>query len=228
MASWSIYSGGMEQSDQSYSLDELALESGFDRRVIRSFIEQGLLRGPDSMGRYARYSQAHLERLLAIKALKNLRGLPLHEVRRQLLSMTGQDIKSLAAATGTVRANVPPEASALDYLRMLPRSAKTIREDVLAESEDDEPVAQSHHHEEWQSAPSVLTTPADRLVMELGKLLESRRVRRQAKAESWHRISVTPDIELSVRGVEDSEELARIERIADYLREILLGGLENG
>ena len=64
----------MEPDRPSYSLEDLAAETGFDIRVIRSFIEQGLLRGPSSLGRYARYSDWHLIRLLAIKALKEQRG----------------------------------------------------------------------------------------------------------------------------------------------------------
>lgn len=227
MASCWRYIGNMDVPEHTFSLDELASESGFDRRVIRSFIEQGLLRGPDSMGRYARYSRAHLERLLAIKALKNMHGLPLHEVRRQLLSMSGQDIRTLASTTGPHRALIPADsASASEYLRSLPRAAKVIREDVEDEDATDHSLA-AYDEEETSGAPTH-ATPVDHLLIELGKLMETRRVRRQSKAESWHRIGITPDIELSVRGVEDTEELAQLERIADYLREILLGGLAHG
>ena len=69
----------MDTDRASYSLEDLSAKTGFEVRVIRSFIEQGLLRGPSSLGRYARYSDWHLVRLLAIKALKDRRGLTYSE-----------------------------------------------------------------------------------------------------------------------------------------------------
>ena len=50
-----------------YTLDELAAESGFEVRTIRSYIERGLLPSAQSRGRNATYLQAHLERLRVIK-----------------------------------------------------------------------------------------------------------------------------------------------------------------
>ena len=45
-----------------YSLEELAKRVGIQPRTIRSYINQGLLRGPDSLGRNARYSEYHRKR----------------------------------------------------------------------------------------------------------------------------------------------------------------------
>ncbi|HMO23457.1 MAG TPA: helix-turn-helix domain-containing protein, partial [Candidatus Melainabacteria bacterium] len=70
-----LYIGDMDtENATSYSIEELSEMTGFDRRTIRSFIEQGLMRGPDKMGRYAQYSQDHLVRLLAIKNMKEMDG----------------------------------------------------------------------------------------------------------------------------------------------------------
>ena len=55
-----------------YSLDGLAQKVGIHPRTIRSYIQQGLLRGPESMGRNAHYTDYHLKRLEVIKTLNEL------------------------------------------------------------------------------------------------------------------------------------------------------------
>lgn len=352
-----------ESSQTSYSLDELSNESGLDTRVIRSFIEQGLMRGPTSLGRYARYSRHHLERLQAIKVLKEKQGLRLSEVRQQLLLMSDAEITALAE-TGSYAAKTA-DTSALDYILSQSQQFDTGQVTALAASSSDEhdavtggndsgvsscpvsPQTQSVNAEPDKKeaghrsltdaikeklgfkskpepnvglptranvspdestesaglaeaglhdtantslrsspvsgvsisrskndaneeafsetfpgegnlnensvsadllrpyqAPQVvssanevsgpedeqwitqnrLTTPVDRLVVGLQQQVGSKTVRKQAKKEVWHRIQVTPDIELSVRGIQDEQHLARLERVADYLRELLIGG----
>jgi DNA-binding transcriptional MerR regulator len=243
----------------SFSLDELSDESGLDTRVIRSFIEQGLLRGPSKLGRYARYSQQHLHKLLAIKVLKDKQGLKLSEVRQQLLSMSEAQIEMLAT-TGSISLQRPTE-SALDYIlrqtNRPPTSATEITPPGSKPFEDDDFDDEEEDYDENESAPPVVKgkpvhgkasqagqvldgwgpgpefyqrITKERMANPIGKLLVGleeqtgdKHVRRQAKKETWHRIQVTPDIELSVRGINDEEQLARLERVADYLREILTG-----
>lgn len=240
----------------SFTLDELSDESGIDTRVIRSFIEQGLLRGPGKLGRYARYSRQHLDKLLAIKVLKEQQGLKLSEVRQQLLSMSEAQIEMLANS-GSVRR---PKQSALDYIlsqtnqpgvspnAVVPAANVTngqvVEDDFDDEDYDDEdfeprpkskapPVVQSSAQilEGWGPGPEYyqritkerLSTPIGKLLVGLEEITGDKTIRRQAKKETWHRIQVTPDIELSVRGINDDSQLARLERVADYLREILSG-----
>lgn len=353
-----------ESSQTSFSLDELSNESGLDTRVIRSFIEQGLMRGPTSLGRYARYSRHHLERLQAIKVLKEKQGLRLSEVRQQLLLMSDAEITALAE-TGSYAVQTA-DTSALDYIlsqsqqfdtgqvtalaasssdvhdavtsgndsgvsscpvipqtqsvsaepdkkevghRSLTDAIKeklgfkskpepdvgfptrgNVRPDESTESADlteaglhdtpssshgkgsrvsgaplsfsknsakDEASSEtfpgegdlvedsvsadllrpyqaprvvpganevSNPEDEQWITQNRLTTPVDRLVVGLQQQVGSKTVRKQAKKEVWHRIQVTPDIELSVRGIQDEQHLARLERVADYLRELLIGG----
>lgn len=245
----------------SFSIDELSDESGIDTRVIRSFIEQGLLRGPSKLGRYARYSQQHLHKLLAIKVLKDKQGLKLSEVRQQLLSMSEAQIEMLAT-TGSTNLAQPTE-SALDYiLRQTGRQSSSVSIDsnpplskpVEEDDFDEDDYEEEDYNQQTAAPPVVQSKPAakagqgqilegwgpgpefyqritkERMATPIGKLLVGleeqtgdKNVRRQAKRETWHRIQVTPDIELSVRGINDDEQLARLERVADYLREILTG-----
>ena len=198
--------------NNSYSLDDLSNLTGFDRRAIRNFIEKGLLRGSDSMGRYARYSEDHLSRLLAIKWMRDDQGMSTGRIRASLLTMSKDELDLIVAkASSTGIDSSEHKSSALDYIKSIsqPQSA--------------------FEKQEYVSNLKVSgITPLDLLLRELSRICNNVPVRKQSRADSWHRISITPDLELSVRGIHDDEQLARITRICDYLREILLGGYEDG
>lgn len=188
----------------SYSIEELAEETGFDKRVIRSFVEQGLLCGPESKGRYARYTNAHLMRLKAIRLLKE-RQMTLGEIRLALLSMTEEDIYSLSQKeSGFQGKDLASRSSVLDYLR-------AIRQDGLP----DEPESLESFNPRLSALERLLSV----LQGDIGK-----RPLSHSKGQGWHRFVVTPDIEISVRGLQDGGQIEQWDRVADCLREILLGG----
>lgn len=142
----------MDTDRQSYSLEDLSAKTGFEVRVIRSFIEQGLLRGPSTLGRYARYSDWHLVRLLAIKALKERRGFKHSDIRQTLLCMSESEILSLAetasSETGSRR------SSALDYIQSLnPQTFETQKVDEVAQQANQ--LFQSASQQESQQEQSV-------------------------------------------------------------------------
>ena len=66
----------------------------------------------------------------------------------------------------------------------------------------------------------VLETAARALAV----LVSTPAASRSARGESWYRIHLTPDIELSVRGDFDTEQLAQLHRIGDSLRTLLTKG----
>ena len=78
-----------------------------------------------------------------------------------------------------------------------------------------------------RGTPRVGGTPVDEILEVFEGLSAGRPVPRRAKGEAWVVIRVTPDLELHVRGVNSADQLARLERIADHLREALLGGLSH-
>lgn len=103
-------------SEAIYTLEELAEESGFDKRVIRSFIENGLLLGPDSRGRYARYGPGHLARLKAIRNLRERHSMSFNEVRQALMGMSDEDIRTLAEPAASPAGRGIRRTSVVDYL----------------------------------------------------------------------------------------------------------------
>lgn len=197
--------------NNTYSIEELAEETGFDKRVIRSFIEQGLLRGPDSKGRYARYTESHVLRLKAIRMLRETRRLSIGEIRAALLSMSEEDIRSLSAKTGESKNSVSNN-SVLDYLQ----AAMTPADDSMVHARK---ISLS---ERQNIAKSVGFSAVDRLTQALQN--EVGKPASYCKGQNWHRFSITPDIEISVRGLQDGGQIEQWDKIADCLREILLGG----
>lgn len=94
----------------SYSLDELSREADVTTRTIRYYIAEGLLPPPNSIGRNARYSQEHLDRLRVISQLKE-HYLPLKEIRSRLAGMSPGQIRRTAEGLQR-QAPRPVEASA--------------------------------------------------------------------------------------------------------------------
>jgi DNA-binding transcriptional MerR regulator len=227
MATYRSYDDLMsgDQSDtDSFTLDDLAIKTGFDRRVIRSFIEQGLLRGPDTMGRYARYSQAHVDRLLAIKTMRNTQGLAISQVRRALLSMSHKEIQKLAQRSSPMSTSAQEESkdhlSALEYIQSIdtepPPPNPKPKQPKLPIS-----LAQNLARLVEPIAGGARATPIERLLDELTELTAGK-ARRQARGTIVHRIAITPEIELTVKGNISDEELTTLEQIADCMREILM------
>lgn len=229
-----------------YSLQDLADSVGMEPRTIRSYIEQGLLRGPESLGRNARYGEGHLRRLQAIRAMKDLDGMSLGEIRKALLTLSEDAIAAIAerapnrdegggaAASGS--------GSALDYLRSVkqalggdwaaapspaPGVPRPMAPGAPRPMAPGAPVARDPLRSPAPSPQPGSRTPLEALLDELGRYRPKRPVKPRAKGTPWFRIQVTPDVELSVRGVRSPEELAQFERIADHLREFLLGGTDH-
>jgi len=53
---------------EKYTIDELAEHTGFTRRTIRYYVQEGLIDPPAGRGRGGFYYDSHLQRLLQIKA----------------------------------------------------------------------------------------------------------------------------------------------------------------
>lgn len=71
-------------------IEQLATLSATPRRTIRFYVQEGLLPPPDGERRGAKYSDTHLERLLAIRRLQQ-DGLSLEAIKRRLSGDVEQD-----------------------------------------------------------------------------------------------------------------------------------------
>jgi DNA-binding transcriptional MerR regulator len=70
----------VDEEQGRYNIDELADLGGVSRRTVRYYVQEGLLPAPLGVGRGRHYGQAHLDRLLEVKAQQEA-GLSLDEIR---------------------------------------------------------------------------------------------------------------------------------------------------
>ncbi len=185
------------------TIEDLAKRSRLSQRTLRYYIQEGLLPGPDSMGKYARYSQEHLDRLEIIRRLKHLR-LPLSEIRHLLDNMTPAEVDQVLHYQDALNANISSpdikvvhhnrsisdDSSALDYIRKLEMTQGNLR--ALAGSPGGYPPPKS-----IAVPPAKPRAPEDH------------------QSETWTRIALADGVELNVRAAEASR---RRKEIADLVR----------
>jgi len=213
-----------------YSIEQLAKLTGFTRRNIRSYVQQGLIDSPGSVGRNARYGRKHLMRLQAIRTLREAHNLPLADIRARMLFADPQEVEDLAAQAGESGSPVPPdsdgsEGSALEYLESL-KWPSAQQENLGSEVAMDDAGIEGQYLSKRmiQSGPTspARSSPVDRLLRNIERLGDGKPIARKSKGEQWVRIPVTPDIEITVRGASSPEQVARLEAIADRLRVLLM------
>ena len=214
--------------DPTYTLSELAGLVDIHPRTIRSYIQQDLLRGPDTMGRNARYSDYHRKRLEAIKTLRSDYALPLDEIRRLVsLADIDEDIKIASLPLP------PAPSSALDFVRARQaqggqrrRGGRGSVQSAPASSPmmpSPEPAA-AVAHEAQPLHEHATAGPIELLLLRIQTLTSDQRVAQRTHGEEWFRLGVTPDLEIHVRGELSPEQIRLFEQIADHFRHILLGG----
>ena len=78
----------MDEEEGRYNIDELADLGGVSRRTVRYYVQEGLLPAPFGVGRGRHYGQAHLDRLLEVKAQQEA-GLSLDDIRSRRTPQPG-------------------------------------------------------------------------------------------------------------------------------------------
>ena len=79
-----------------YTIDELGEKTGFSRRTIRYYVQEGLIDPPAGRGRGGFYNDSHVAKLLRIKAQQGL-GFKLSEI-----AVSNEGIGSEAAEAAPV------------------------------------------------------------------------------------------------------------------------------
>jgi DNA-binding transcriptional MerR regulator len=122
------------KKEDGFSLQELADLSGVEPRTIRSYVERGLLPGPETLGRGARYPAEALDRLRVMQLLRDAnRDLTLDQIRVLLQSLSPALVADIASGrqriAGVVDTDAAPPAGghgeALAYLQALRGGAAT-------------------------------------------------------------------------------------------------------
>ena len=226
-------------TDDNLTLEELSERTGVEPRTLRSWVSEGLLAPPLKHGRGARYPAGNADRALAVRALKDLHGLSLSEIGRRFMMATDDQIREWAIEAGPA---VAPSESVRDYLKRIQvqRPAKISmqrsqdmhpRRIYSKKSKESLTASYIEHSEHAHPTPRSEERGAklaniERLILQLGKVLKSPAPRR-SRGAVWTRISVTPDLELSVRGDLEPSERVLFEQLADQFRAILTGRTKN-
>lgn len=215
------------------TLEELSERTGVEPRTLRSWVSEGLLAPPFRPGRGARYPASNADRALAVRALKDGHGLSFAEIGKRFMMASEDQIREWALEAGLA---LPSSESARDYLKRIGKGGplRSVREP----SEDffqSERAPIEPHRDRFAKGrplrPSTLRKGADlagieQLILQLAEVLEAPAPRR-SRGALWTRISVTPDLELSVRGDLEARERVLFEQLADHLRAILTGRARN-
>lgn len=227
-----------------YSLRELAEAVGLAPRTVRSYIEKGLLPGPEGAGRAASYDEEHLLRLKAIRVMQELDGLTLEAIRRYLLGLDRDEIAHIAARFETLGAGGGPPFGDLPERDMPAIENRVRRQSFCLPMFHEDAVPGIPLHAEkverlwrepgsqkgegrlagpsWRRDRIAALKPGARRDADPGPAAGSRR-RPGGRAEPMTRIEVTPDIDLVVRGVQDERRIRHLERIAAQIRRLLMG-----
>lgn len=182
---------------QDLTIEDLAQQSGLSLRTLRYYIQEGLLPGPDTAGKYASYSQQHLDYLAMITRLKNLH-LPLKEIRHLLSNMSPEDMRRILDYQNDIHFNIQDEfelrkpypaqsggkTRALEYIRDLEQRQTGFRSVAGSPSIPAAPQAYQAQSENYQ-------------------VKESARIY-QPNKERWTKVVLGYGIELNIR-----DEIAR-------------------
>ena len=226
------------------SLADLAAASGIEARTIRSWVAQGILPAPLNRGPSARYPADTLERVLAVRALRDTMGMPLAEIRKELLVAGPERIREYAGRAHTApvisleECPRSPVSSAADYISKLrQRSGSQHARPPAYQSASAVPAPPTARGPggDWLpteaianaspiSPEPIATQGFEALEHQLGQ--GRREPARKSRAEVWLRIPIIPDVELTIRGPLEPEQQARLERCADLIRDILLGRVQ--
>jgi DNA-binding transcriptional MerR regulator len=204
----------ISDKEREYSLDELGKLADVTPRTVRYYIVEGLLPPPLTTGRNATYSQEHLDRLNAIRALKEM-FLPLREIRHRLNTLTPEQMRdpaylaSLSQAVAMDRAmgkqhgrrsrqaaQHAEESSAAAYLNNIDASNRRAGEARYSRR----PEARALHNHRPRHEPEPVAQPA---------------------SQTWERFPLGEDAELLVRSSKVQNMGPRLYRTLHKLRHMI-------
>ena len=194
------------------SIEDLEKHSGLPVRTLHYYMAEGLLPGPDKRGKYASYSQEHLDRLDLILILKELH-LPLKEIRALLENMTPAEIQHYLDdqedLLAKLKADQPDEkapgwdsegSSALEYIKGLEEAHGMIQE--------------------IRSDQTYFPRRLENNRVNFIESIDEPRSTPQPSEERWRRMILADGIELHTRETRDKETLHKIKRLLSFARSL--------
>jgi DNA-binding transcriptional MerR regulator len=206
------------------TINELSKMASVTVRTIRFYTDEGVLDEPAGRDRYARYTRRHYLQLNAARTLKE-RFLPLRVIRDQMASMSESELERLAgpvpaaidarfndaegiesatAAHVIAAQQLAPVASMRHQLRAFAPAENDLSAKSLNESDFD--FLSNTVHEETLK-------PTFAMQSNRGFVRQSQPTQpATTTSDVWHRIVISPSMELHVRedGMQEAGEIRRI------------------
>ena len=230
----------MTKKRPSYTARELEEETGFDRRTIAYYVQEGLLPRVGRRGPRTRYPGLVRDRLLFIRRVREaeeggeVSAVSLSDMRVVFERVSPGLIARVADGEIAVTPELVERASTAFRLPEM-RRAVLARRVMSREGRAEEPrlhapvVSPPPVHEESVPAPmdiireAVTGGPVEwaeteedlgDVLRELRDRARERAVRSRSSMDTWTRIEITPEIEVSVRGITDEDRglVARVRR----------------
>ena len=211
-------------SKDGITINELSKMANVTVRTIRFYTDEGVLDEPAGRDRYARYTRRHDLQLNAARTLKE-RFLPLRVIRDQMASMSESDLERLAGPIPTPIEARFNEAEGIENATAAHIIAAQQIASVASMSHhvrtfapvDNDFSAKSLNKPEFDFVSNALheepiqpkfTIPSDRDLVRHSQPTQSV----NAIGDVWHRIVISPSMELHVRedGMQEAGEIRRI------------------
>ena len=211
---------------RSYSIRELADLSGFSPRTIHFYIRKGLLQGMGRRGPRTRYPAEHLDRLRLIQRLQRDERMTLDEIRDALQGSSPWTAAKVPTREEELRKLVETavRGSGISPMDLISGRGRFSLEEIAGQA-GIERIETSAGSRPPQS-PSTPYPDDESGLMHLLSGLErsvgSTSVPRSTRRDKWTSVHITPDLMLSARGLRP-HEISLLERVGDYLRQILEG-----
>ncbi len=206
-------------SKDGVTINELSKMANVTVRTIRFYTDEGVLDEPAGRDRYARYTRKHYLQLCAAKQLKE-RFLPLRVIRDQIAPLNEPELERLAGPVPHEFEQRFSEAAMEHELSEHVYAAAELRRQTLPRNQLRTMDILSPAVYSMSTAPALQQESVMFSEMNDTDLAADAILRKQASAtlgDVWHRITISPTMELHVR--EDGmNELGEIKRILASLR----------
>jgi DNA-binding transcriptional MerR regulator len=219
-----------------YTLAQLARLADVTPRTVRYYVQQGLLPGPDRAGPATRYDDRHLRRLRLIRRLQR-EHLPLATIRERLELLEDWQIEAALDDETGIPAVAPPMSTdeTLALVRQLmaragvsprfydnpePSPADGFGRRVPDEFPVREPPAPASPTPGSPVPEPRMPAPPPGTVVPPILPLEPSAAPRTTGRSTWERISITPDVEIHVRGPLDRSTNRHVDQLIERAREL--------
>lgn len=197
-------------AEEKFLIHELAEQARTTVRTIRYYTDEGLLPQPEVQGKFAYYTQNHLDRLQLIRRMKDA-YLPLREIRQIMTSLTNAEVserlkEQFISDHETERGTTPPPPRGESGTKALEYISRLIEEQSRHRS-NESPVVNRSLQPALKNAPA----PAREVVSESNFSPEE---------ETWQRISLTTGVELHLRTPADMDTADRVRQLIAFAKKL--------